>query len=97
MFKRIAVLVFILSAFALLALAPMNVSSAAANAHKLQTTVESSPVVGVTVVVGATSAPGTIPATGGGLPMSTLIIFGLLAIIGIAVVIGGIAMVNRNQ
>jgi hypothetical protein len=94
MLKRTLILVFILSTLALLALNPMNAAPASELAPKLQTTVE----VTVAVVTSQPeSTPGTIPVTGGQLPMSIWIIFGLLAIIGIGVVLGGIALLSRRQ
>jgi hypothetical protein len=99
MLKRIAVLVFMLSAMVLLAMAPMNVNAATADTQKFQTT-EEPPVVGITIEVGATSTPeGVVPVTGGGggMPTSTLIIFGLVAVLGIAVVLGGMALMSRRQ
>jgi hypothetical protein len=95
MLKRVAILIFILSAMVLLAMAPMSAAASSADTHKFQTT-EEPPVVGVTIVVGATDAPPAAPA-GGGLPMSTLIIFGLIAVLGIAIVLGGMAMFSRRQ
>lgn len=95
MIKRIVILVFILSTFTVLVLAPLNVSAASQNAPKLQATVEVTVAV-ETVPPESTSAP--IPVTGSdGTTLSTWIIFGLLAILGAAVVIGGIALVNRRQ
>jgi hypothetical protein len=100
MLKRIAILIFILSAMVVLAMAPMSAAASSADTHKFQTTEEppatEPPVVGVTIVVGATDAPQPAPA-GGGLPMSTLIIFGLIAVLGIAIVLGGMAMFSRRQ
>lgn len=97
MLKRIAVLFFILSAMVLLAMAPMNVNASATDTQKFQTT-EEPPVVGITIEVGATSTPeGVVPVTGGGMPTSTLIIFGLVAVLGIAVVLGGMALMSRRQ
>jgi hypothetical protein len=97
MLKRIVILVFILSAVAVLAMAPMSTQ----DAPRLQTTDEPTVDVGVTVVVGTSApegTPGTIPATGGGgMPMSTMLIFGLVAILGVAVVIGGMALLSRRQ
>jgi hypothetical protein len=95
MLKRMLIFIFILSAVALLAMAPMNTT----HAPQFQTTEE--PGVGVTVavtIVSGTEAP--IPVTGGGnggLPMSTLLIFGLVAVLGVAVVIGGMALLSRRQ
>lgn len=106
MLKRIAVLVFILSAMVLLAMAPMNANAAPIDTHKFQTTeeptvvVDETPVVGITIEVGATAtSQSNIPVTGGGggMPTSTLIIFGLVAVLGIAVVLGGMALMSRRQ
>jgi hypothetical protein len=96
MLKRIVILVFILSAVAVLAMAPMSTQ----DAPRLQATDEPTVDVGVTVVVGTSApegTPGTIPTTGGGMPMSTMLIFGLVAILGVAVVIGGMALLSRRQ
>ncbi len=97
MLKRIIILVFVLSALVLLAMAPMGSDAAA----KLQSTDVPTVEVGVTIVVGTAApqgTPATIPVTGGGgLPMSTVLIFGLVAILGVAVVIGGMALLNRRQ
>jgi hypothetical protein len=104
MLKRIAVLFFILSAMVLLALVPMSVSASSTDTHKFQTTeeppvVDETPVVGITIEVGATStSESAIPVTGGGgMPSSTLIIFGLVAVLGIAIVLGGMALMSRRQ
>src|SRR5262245_5695067 len=97
MLKRASIFVFILSALVLLAMAPMS----NVDAPRLQTTDEPTVDVGVTVAV--TIVPGTeasIPVTGGGnggLPMSTMLIFGLVAVLGVAVVIGGMALLSRRQ
>ncbi len=94
MLKRIFILVFILCSVTVLAMSPKRVAAASENVPKLQATVE------VTVVVATSppeSTPGIIPVTGGQPPMSTLIIFGFLAILGLAVVIGGVALFSRRQ
>jgi hypothetical protein len=101
MLKRIVILVFILSALSALAMAPMS----STNAPKLQSTEAPTDAptvdVGVTVVVGTSvpeGTPGTVPVTGGGgMPMSTMLIFGLVAVLGVAVVIGGMALLSRRQ
>lgn len=95
MLKRICILVFILCAMALPTMSPHNqVTAASENAPKLQATI----VVTVPVVTSPPeSTPGTIPVTGGQPPMSTLIIFGLLAILALAVLIGGVALFNRRE
>ena len=93
MLKRIFILVLILCAVTLLAMSPKLVTAASENAPKLQETI----VVTVAVVTSPPeSTPGTIPVTGGP-PMSTLIIFGLLGILALAVLIGGIALFNRRE
>jgi hypothetical protein len=97
MLKRIIILVFVLSALTVLAMAPAGVQ----DAPRLQSTDAPTVDVGVTIVVGTSvpeGTPGTIPNTGGsGLPMSTILIFGLVAILGVAVVIGGMALLSRRQ
>jgi hypothetical protein len=93
MLKRIFILVFILSAVGLLAMGPMSVSAASENTQKLQAT--EPPVVGITLDIEIGETPS--PDSGGGLPLSTLIIFGLIAVLGVAVVIGGMALLSRRQ
>jgi hypothetical protein len=97
MLKRIIVLVFVISALTVLAMAPAG----AQDAPKFQSTDAPTVDVGVTVVVGTSvpeGTPGTVPVTGGGgMPMSTMLIFGLVAILGVAVVIGGMALLSRRQ
>jgi len=96
MLKRFIILIFVLSALLLLAMAPMSAQAA----PRLQATDAPTVEVGVTVVVGTSypdATPG-IPVTGGGgMPMSTILIFGLVAILGVAVVIGGMALISRRQ
>ena len=75
---------------------PMNVTSAAGDTQKLQTTIEPTSMIGITVEVVLTSEPEGTPSQSG-LPMSTLIIFGLIAVLAIAVVIGGMALMSRRQ
>jgi hypothetical protein len=88
MLKRIILFAFVLSTLAVIALAPMNLSSAPDNSVNLQET------VAVTIEVGPTaSSGGGAPA---GMPTSTMIIVGLLVILGIAVVIGGMALMSRR-
>src|SRR5688572_15306987 len=97
MLKRIIVLVFLISALGVLAMAPVS----SQDAPRFQSTDEPTVDVGVTVVVGTSApegTPGTVPVTGGGgMPMSTLLIFGLVAVLGVAVVIGGMALLSRRQ
>ncbi len=89
MLKRVILFTFVLSTLALLALAPFNVSPASDHSAKLQETL----VVTVAVVT-ATPGAGGIPVTG--MPASTMIIVALLVILGIAVVIGGFALMSRR-
>jgi hypothetical protein len=97
MLKRIVILVFVFSALVLLAMAPMSSQAA----PQLQATDVPTVDIGVTVVVGTSApdaTPGTIPVTGGGgMPMSTMLIFALVAVLGVAVVIGGLALISRRQ
>ena len=88
MLKRIIVFAFVLSALILIALAPMNVNQAPADSAKLQETLV------VTVAMVTATPSGGIPVTG--FPASTTIILGLLVLLGIAVVIGGIALMSRR-
>jgi hypothetical protein len=88
MLKRIILFAFVLSTLAVVALAPMNVSSAPENTVALQETVV------VTIEVGPTASSGGAPS---GMPTSTMIIIGLLVVLGIAVVIGGMALVSRRS
>ena|SRR5690349_2619936 len=112
MLKRTLIFVFILSALALLAMAPMNTSAASGNNQKRQETlqptvveptvveptVESTLDPGVTLAVETfTPTPGFIPDTGNNDPSANTLTYALLAIIGIAVVVGGIALINRRQ
>ncbi len=95
MLKRIVILVFILSTLVVLAMAPMSVSKETENTGNLQVTVEVTVIVETPVPVGGT--PNQVPVTGSGSPMTTLIIFGLIAVLGVAVLIGGAALFSRRQ
>ena len=88
MLKRIIVYALVLSTLVLIALAPMNVSGSAENSAKLQETLV------VTIGVVTATPAGTIPVTG--FPASTTIILGLLVLLGLAVVLGGIALMSRR-
>lgn len=90
MIKRVILFAFVLSTLAVIALAPMNASPAPENSAKLQETV----VVTVGVVTSTASGGSSTPVAG--MPMSTMIIVGLLVILGIAVVIGGMALISRR-
>lgn len=96
MFKKASIIVFILSAVVLLAMAPMtNTDSHRLQATDAPTSEGGGVTVGVTIVAGTQES---VPVTGGGgLPMSTLLIFGLVAVLGVAVVIGGMALLSRRQ
>lgn len=92
MLKRTMLYIFVLSTLALLAMGPLNLTSASENTHKAQATVE------VTVIVetpGPTLAP-SAPATGE-ISQSTLIIIGLLVIILLVIVIGGAILINSRR
>lgn len=94
MIKRISILTLIvLSAFTLAALAPFHASASVT----AQDTVV--PTIGVpTVVVNPTIVTTVVvPATGqpAGTPLSTLLIIGLLIILGFAIIVGGMAMSRR--
>ena len=95
MLKRIILFAFILSTLVLIALAPMNITSASEeNTAKLQATVVVPPEL-----VLPTPASGPAPVvvvTTGGMPTSTMIIVGLLVLLGFAVVIGGAALMSRR-
>ncbi len=91
MLKRIILFAFVLSTLSVIALAPMNVSPAPDNTANQQETV----VVTVGVVTSTASGSGTSPVAG--MPMTTMIIVGLLVILGIAVVIGGMALISRRS
>ena|SRR5689334_17850065 len=112
MLKRTLIFVFILSALALLAMAPMSASSVSENNQKRQETVEPTvveptvvePTVESTIDPGVTLAvetltptPGFVPDTGNNDPSANMLTYALLAIIGIAVVVGGIALISRRQ
>src|SRR5262245_37068305 len=90
MFKRISILTLIvLSALGLAALTPMNTSASVT----AQDTVVVSTIV--TTIIAPTGAATTVvvPVTGtDGTPFSTLLIIGLLIILGLAIIVGGMAM-----
>ena len=92
MLKRIMIVAAVLSTLVLLAVIPMSVSAVSSDMPKFQTTVE------VPVTIAPAGETPSIPVTGGGeFPMSTMIILVLLGIVGLAVVIGGAALLNRRQ
>ena len=92
MFKRISILTLIVfSTLALAALAPFNASASVA----AQDPTVAPTIIVPTVVVGST--PVVVPVTGqpAGTPVSTLLIIGLLVILGFAIIVGGMAMSRR--
>lgn len=99
MLKRFSILtLLVFSALALAALTPMNRSSSATAQDTVAPTI-SIPTSGPTVVVPTVVSTVIVPVTGPntvGLPLSTLIIIGLLVLLGLAIIIGGLAM-NRRE
>ena len=91
-FKRVFLFMFVLATLTVFALMPMNVSSAPEQAPELQET-----VVPVTVVA-ASPVPTSysIPVTGAP-TMSTILIVGLLILIGVIVIIAGISLTNKSS
>lgn len=91
--KHVFLFVFVFATLALLvALVPMNVSSAPAQAHQLQDTV----VPAVTVVVTTPAEGYPVPVTGDN-TMSPLLVIGLLVLIGIVIVVVALALTNANR
>ena len=85
MLKRISILTLIvLSALALAALAPGSASASVAAQETLVPTIVG-PTVVSTVIVPVTGADGD------GLPLSTILIIGLLVLLGFAIIVGGLA------
>ena len=90
--KHVFLFAFVLATLALLvALVPMNVSSAPA----LQDTVVPPVTVEVTSVVPVTSV--VVPVTGDNNTMSPILVIGLLVLIGIAIVVVALALTNPNR
>lgn len=91
--KRVFLFVFVFATLALLvALVPMSVSSAPAQAPQLQDTV----VPATTVVVTSPAGGYPVPVTGSN-TMSPLLIIGLLVLIGILIVVVALALTNANR
>jgi len=91
--KHVFLFVFVFATLALLvALVPMNVSSAPAQAPGLQDTV----VPAVTLVVTSPAGGYPVPVTGGN-TMSPILVIGLLVLIGIAIVVVALALTNTNR
>ena len=98
MFKRISILTLIVfSTLVLAALAPFSASgSVAAQAATVAPTIVGPTIVVPTVVVTTGSTAVVVPVTGtGGTPLSTLLIIGLLIVLGFAIIVGGMAMSRR--
>lgn len=95
MFKRISILTLIVfSTLVLAALAPFNASASVA----AQDATAAPTIVVPTVVVTVVSTGVVVPVTGTGpvgMPLSTLLIIGLLIILGFAIIVGGMAMSRR--
>lgn len=87
MFKRFSILTLIVfSALALAALAPLNTPAAVT----AQDTVV--PTIGVPTIVSTVVSTVVVPVTGPvetGIPLSTLIIIGLLILLAFAIIVGG--------
>jgi hypothetical protein len=100
MVERIAILIFmVLFGATLAAMTPVNAAPASDAAGYLQDTPAPTvvgPTVGVTLAVVTSTPGGPVPVTGGGDPaMTTVIITGLLVILGIAILVGGVALMRR--
>lgn len=95
MMKRISILTLIVfSTLALAALAPFH-ASASVTAQDA-TVVPTIVVPTVVVTTGSTAIVVPVPVTGpSGTPLSTLVIIGLLIILGFAIIVGGMAMSRR--
>ena len=92
MLKRTLLFLLVLAAVALLAMAPLNLTSAVENTHKAQATVQ------VTLVLptpGPTLAPSAPPTDD--FSQSTLIIMGLLFIMLFVIVLGGALLVSNRR
>lgn len=109
MLKRIVLFAFVLSTLVLVALAPMNMTTTPQNAIRLQTTVVATVAAIPTMMNGSNPAAmptmmnGVVPSpvapiivTNGGMTSSTMIIIGLLVVLGFAVLIGGMALMSRR-
>jgi len=90
-FKRVFLFMFVLATLTVFALMPMNVSSAPEQAPELQET-----VVPVTSVAASPVPSYPIPVTGAP-TMSTILIVGLLILIGVIVIIAGISLTNKSS
>lgn len=96
MLKRIAVLVFMFSAFVLLAMAPMSAATTSENDQKAQVTVDVDVTVAVETPDFDDGTPGILPVTGND-DSSPMLIYVLLGIVALVVVVGGIALINRRS
>lgn len=93
MLKRTIIFAFLLSGLLLIALAPMGAPSAPSNTVPQQDTPIPLPTISLTIVV-PTSGPAPAPD---GMPLSTIVIIGLLVIVAIGVIVGGMALMNRRS
>jgi hypothetical protein len=86
MLKRISILTLIvLSTLGLAALAPVNASASVTAQDTVVVPTIVVPTIVSTVIVPVTGQPA-------GTPLSTLLIIGLLVILGFAIIVGGLAM-----
>jgi hypothetical protein len=93
MLKRISILTLIV--FSTLVLAALAPFSASASVPAQDATVAPTIIV-PTVVVTTVSTTVVVPVTGtSGTPLSTLLIIGLLIVLGFAIIVGGMAMSRR--
>jgi hypothetical protein len=80
------------------AVEPTAVEPTLAEPTLVEPTVEATVEAGLTLVAETPSAtPGVVPVTGNNDPSANSLTYVLLAIIGIAVIVGGIALMNRRQ
>ena len=95
MLKRITALsLIVLSVLALAALAPVNAFASVTAQDTVAPT-----VVGPTIIVPTVLSTVIVPVTGqpAGTPVSTLLIIGLLVLLGFAIIVGGLAMSRTSH
>ena len=97
MLKRVSILTLIVfSALALSAVMPLSASAAVAAQDTVVPTVGVPTIVTTIIAPTGASTPVVVPVTGqDGTPLSTLLIIGLLVILGFAIIVGGMAASRR--